>query len=241
VPSAFVGAPAATSRSTDSALTCRAPDAERSLARSAGDSDAALRRGPAADGASGNGPDIPDLAFRATAVAVRMVPTIGVRRAKSGAHGLIRGRIRALMSPFASTKGHAPMTQRTTKTETKTKTRTTTKTTTATGPRGTGADERIRRIAEAQREIARLLNELGERVMAAEAVRGREGDALLALIRADRTGTTAKSVADGFATERIDTGSLSSRLIDALEADGLRPYPPPYGVERPRWAIVESR
>lgn len=122
-----------------------------------------------------------------------------------------------------------------------TRTKTTTRTTQATGPRGTGTDERIRRIAEAQREITRLLNELGERVMDAEAVRGREGDALLALIRADRTGTTAKRVADGFATERIDTGSLSSRLIDALEADGLRPYPPPYEVERPRWAIVESR
>lgn len=116
-----------------------------------------------------------------------------------------------------------------------------TKTTQATGPRGTGTDERVRRIAEAQREITRLLNELGERVMAAEAVRGREGDALLALIRADRTGTAAKIVAEGFATERIDTGSLSSRLIDALEADGLRPYPPPYPIQRPRWAIVENR
>ena len=119
-----------------------------------------------------------------------------------------------------------------------------TKSTSASDPKTSdagGVTSRIARIAEAQREITRLLNELGEKVMAAEAVRGREGDALLTLIRADRTGTTAKKVADGFATERIDTGSLSSRLVDAIEASGLRPYPPPYPIERPRWAIVESR
>lgn len=119
-----------------------------------------------------------------------------------------------------------------------------TKSTSASDPKtrdAGGVTGRIARIAEAQREITRLLNELGEKVMAAEVARGRECDALLRLIRADRTGTTAKKVADGFATGRIDTGSLSSRLVDAIEASGLRPYPPPYQIERPRWAIVENR
>lgn len=119
-----------------------------------------------------------------------------------------------------------------------------TKTKATNEPHATEVDVRLGRIAATRREIVRLLNELGERVTAAEAECGNECEALRKLVRSDRSdrsGATAEAVANGFVRERIDTGSLSSRLIDEVEARGHRAYPPAYAVERPRWAIVESR
>jgi phage host-nuclease inhibitor protein Gam len=116
-----------------------------------------------------------------------------------------------------------------------------TKTKATNEPHATEVDVRLGRIAATRREIVRLLNELGERVTAAEAECGNECEALRKLVRSDRSGATAEAVANGFVRERIDTGSLSSRLIDEVEARGHRAYPPAYAVERPRWAIVENR
>lgn len=115
-----------------------------------------------------------------------------------------------------------------------------TKTTTS-SPHATEVDARLARIAAARREITRLLNELGEKVMAAEVECATESEALRRLVRADRSRATAKAVADGFARERIDIGSLCSRLIDEVEAHGHHAYPPTYAIEKPRWAIVENR
>lgn len=115
------------------------------------------------------------------------------------------------------------------------------KTSPQTTPANADVAARIRRIAAARNEITRLLNEVGARVRAAEIECDADAEALRRMVRADRTGATAKAVADGFTRERIDTGSLGSRLIDEVEARGPRAFPPPYEVEKPRWAIVEAR
>lgn len=113
--------------------------------------------------------------------------------------------------------------------------------TNATASQTTDVRTRTTRIAELQREIARLLNEAGDRWQELEKELGTEGEALRRTVAIDRSGGTAKRVAAAFEEARIDTGTLGSRLVDAIEAHGTRVYPPPYRLEQPRWAIVERR
>lgn len=114
-------------------------------------------------------------------------------------------------------------------------------TTAEASPATTEIQERIARIAARRREITRLLNELGQQVQAAEVECAADCDALQTLVRVDRTGARARMVAEGLEAERVDTGCLSSRLVDALDAHGLRTFPPQYAVELPRWALVTNR
>ena len=108
-----------------------------------------------------------------------------------------------------------------------------TNTTTTTDPA-----KRVARLAALRKEIAELLNTVGDRWQALEVESAEHCEALEREIRRDRTGNVAKTVATGCAEGKIDTGSLCSRLVDAVERRGHQLYPPQYDPIRPRWSIV---
>lgn len=100
------------------------------------------------------------------------------------------------------------------------------------------AAARLERIAALQRRITEHLNAAGDAWTAMEADLARECDALEKEVRADRTGRLAREAAAGCAAHRINTGDISSRLVDAIEARADRVFPAPYRIEEPRWALV---
>lgn len=162
------------------------------------------------------------------------LPTFGALTAKQRPQDLMSGRTGANCvcrrdaeaSHATRTTEHA-MTRRTKKTMPTVKT--------------DDATARTARIAATQRRITEHLNAAGDRWQELETELALECEALTREILADRTAVVAKAVATELASHRVNTGTLSSRLVDALEAKRQRVYPPLYETIDPRWAIVESR
>lgn len=102
------------------------------------------------------------------------------------------------------------------------------------------ATDEVRRIGELQREAAALLDELGDRVEALNIEIARRTESLRRAVEATRSRALAAEIAEALAGHAVDTGDLSSRFCDALEAKGRKVHPTAYATTKARWGLVRN-
>ena len=102
-------------------------------------------------------------------------------------------------------------------------------------------NERVREIAAIQRQIADLLDAAGRKVHQLEVAMSDKANELEDAITRRRSPISAADVAEAFAEYRVNTGELSSRLIDAIERRGHEVFPPRYEPIRAAWELTRNR
>jgi hypothetical protein len=105
----------------------------------------------------------------------------------------------------------------------------------------TTVNDQVREIAYLQRQIADLLDAAGRKVRDLEVAMSEKSNELERALTRRRQPVSAADVAAAFTEYRVNTGELSSRLIDAVERRGPRVFPTPYDPIRSTWALVENR
>ena len=105
----------------------------------------------------------------------------------------------------------------------------------------TTVNDQVREIAYLQRQIADLLDAAGRKVRELEVAMSDKSSELERALTRRRQPVSAADVAAAFTEYRVNTGELSSRLIDAVERRGHRVFPTPYDPIRSMWALVENR
>ena len=98
--------------------------------------------------------------------------------------------------------------------------------------------DHVREIADAQRRIAEILSDAARRVRNLEEMMAKHGEDIEKAVT--RNGADAAAIAKTMAEQRVRTGDLCSRLVNALERRGQRLYPTPYTPIESPWALVEN-
>ena len=99
----------------------------------------------------------------------------------------------------------------------------------------------IREIASIQRQIAVLLNAAGAKVRELEIAMSDKTNELEDFVTRRGKHNAAAEIASAFTEYRVNTGELSSRLIDAVERRGHAVFPPQYEPIRAKWTLIENR
>ncbi len=97
----------------------------------------------------------------------------------------------------------------------------------------------VARIAEIQREIARILDAAAASVEPLEIEMAARAESMRNLI--SRKGADAKKVADAIEANQVRCGDLSSRAVDVVTLhSGRSMYPEQYRCFQRKWSIVEN-
>ena len=94
----------------------------------------------------------------------------------------------------------------------------------------TTVNDQVREIAYLQRQIADLLDAAGRKVRDLEVAMSEKSNELERALTRRRHPVSAADIAAAFTEYRVNTGELSSRLIDAVERRGPRVFPTPYAL-----------
>ncbi len=102
-----------------------------------------------------------------------------------------------------------------------------------------------KQILDAEDEARNVADRAGEKVLALGSKSGKAQGSLLALLahklRGDDAQEAASAIVDVFRHGRLNTGVLSSGLVNELgKATGEKIYPSPWSTNRQKWAIVSE-
>ena len=112
------------------------------------------------------------------------------------------------------------------------------------GPTLPSVTAKASKLAEKEMRIRSLLDDLGKEIEKLGAESGSLQSDLTSALRFSRNPAVkemAEAVVQILKSAKVDTGNLSSRLIDNLEAlTGKKLYPAPWNAKKPKWAVVAN-